>query len=153
MMFADKINISYLINIRNADSRAGCILTNSRSCNSICNKPTLPCIFSCLPRQQNFLPIRFEIGDHGAKLHSNSSQSVKLGAVPNSICGNNGSFQPANPNTREEIYLDDWRMTHKILDTAPFTFSWSIATPSRDTIKMGCDSDGPLAKSAVNWNT
>ena len=35
--------------------------------------------------------------------------------------------------------------------TAPFTFSWSIATPSSDTVKTGCSSVGPFTTSAVNW--
>ena len=35
--------------------------------------------------------------------------------------------------------------------TAPFTCSWSIATPFSDTVKTGCNSEGPFTTNAVNW--
>ena len=44
-----------------------------------------------------------------------------------------------------------WRTKSCTHATAPFTFSWSIATPFSDTVKTGCTSEGPLTTNAVNW--
>ena len=44
-----------------------------------------------------------------------------------------------------------WRTKSCTHATAPFTLSWSIATPSSDTVKTGCNSEGPLTTNAVNW--
>ena len=44
-----------------------------------------------------------------------------------------------------------WRTKSCTHTTAPFTFPWSIATPSSDTVKTGCSSEGPLTTSAGNW--
>ena len=46
-----------------------------------------------------------------------------------------------------------WRSKSWTYVTAPLTFWWLIATPSRDTVKMGCNFNGPLSTRAVNWNT
>ena len=37
--------------------------------------------------------------------------------------------------------------------TAPLTCSWSIATPSSNTVNTGCNSEGPFTTNAVNWKT
>ena len=44
-----------------------------------------------------------------------------------------------------------WRIKSCTRATAPFTFSWSIATPFSDIVKTGCNSEGPLTTNAVNW--
>ena len=44
-----------------------------------------------------------------------------------------------------------WRTNSWIHVPAPFIFSWSRATPLIGTVKIGCNSDGPLTTSAVNW--
>ena len=46
---------------------------------------------------------------------------------------------------------EGWQTKSCTQATAPFTLSWSIATPSSDTVNAGCTSDGPLTMSAVNW--
>ena len=44
-----------------------------------------------------------------------------------------------------------WRTKACTHATAPFTFSWSIATPFRETVKTLCNSEGPFTTNAVNW--
>ena len=44
-----------------------------------------------------------------------------------------------------------WHSKSCIHATAPFSFSWLIATPLRDTIKTGYNSEGPFTFNAVNW--
>ena len=44
-----------------------------------------------------------------------------------------------------------WRTKSCTHTTAPFTCSCSTATPSSDTVKTGCNSEGPLTTNAVNW--
>ena len=46
-----------------------------------------------------------------------------------------------------------WRTKSWTHATAPFTFSWLIAAPPRDTVKTKCNSEGPLTTNAVNWKT
>ena len=116
-MVLNILHISYLIDIRDADSFAGCRLTNSWWCNSFCTKPTLPCIFDRLPPWHNLLSARIQICNYGARLYMKCSPRVKLGTVSNSICGSNGSVQHATPSLREKVSLREQRMTHKILHT------------------------------------
>ena len=85
------LNISHLNDIGDADSRAGCSLTDSWGCNSFCTKPALTCIFHCLPSWHNFLPTRLKIGNYGANLYTNCSPRIKLRTLSNSNCGSNGS--------------------------------------------------------------
>ena len=143
VMFVHKLNISQLNNMKNQDNRAGRSLTNCWWYNSVCTKPMLPCIFDCLPPQHNFPPIPFKLGDHGSSFHTISFTTDKFGAVL-LIPVSEEKFLRVNRGWRTKTW------THAI---APFIFSWSIATLSRDTVKMKCDSDGPLTTSAVNWNT
>ena len=155
IMILDTLNISHLNNIRDADSRAGSSLTTNWWCNSVCTKPLLPWSFHCLPSQDDFLLTRLEIGYHGASLHANSAPRIKLGAVLSSIRGSNVSGQHAD-STLRKLFLcvpRGWCTKTWTQATAPFTSSWLIATPSRDTLKTGCNSDGPLTTDSVNWKT
>ena len=147
------LHISYLNDIRDRDSRAGCSLTNSWWCNSFRTKPTLPCIFDHLPSWYNFLSARLQICKYGAIIYTNRSPKVKLRTVPNSICGSDSSVQHADPSLGVKVSLREQRMMQKILHTCncPFTFSRLIATPLRDTVKMGCNSEGRFTTNAVNW--
>ena len=122
MVIAIILNVSHLNNNRNTDSRAGRSLTNRWRGNTVCTKPTLPCIFECVPPQRNFLHRGHPIGDYGANLHSNSSPIVKLVAVLNNVCGSNSIFQQSELNLKEGVSVCKFRVEHEILDTSSCSF-------------------------------
>ena len=135
----DSLALASSYDIRDADSRAGCSITNSWSFNSFCTKPTLPCIFGRLPSWYNFLSARLQVCNYGASFYTNCSPRVKLRAVLNSICGRNGSDQQADPSLREKVSLREQRMTHKILHTChcPLQFLKTDCNPIERDSKDG----------------
>ena len=126
IMLLNILHMSYLNDIRDADSRAGCSLTNSCWCNSFCTKPTFPCIFDPFPSWYNFLSARLQIRNYRASLYTNCSPRVKLRTVPNSICGSNGNVQHADLSLGEKVSLREQRMTHKILHTCHFPLHFLV---------------------------
>ena len=103
-------------------------------------------------RDTKFLSARLQICNYGASLYTNCSPTVKLRTVPNSICCSNGIVQHADPSLEEKIPLREQRMTHKILRTChcPLHLLMTDCNPLRDTVKTGCNSEGPFTSNAVN---
>ena len=116
-MLLNILHICYLNDIRDADSLAGCSLTNSWWCNSFCTKPTLPCIFHRLPSWHNFLSAWLQICNYGASRYTNCYPRVKCRTVSNSICGSDSSVQHFDPSLGKKVSLREQGMTHKILHT------------------------------------
>ena len=99
------LHIPYLNDIRDADSRSGCSLTNSWWGNCFGTEPTLPCIFHRFPPWCNFFAARLQIGNYRASLYTDSSPRVKPSIVSNSICGSESSVQHNDPSLREKASL------------------------------------------------
>ena len=116
-MLCNITHISYLNDIRDADSRSGYSLPSSWWGNSFGTEPTLSCIFHRLPPWHNFLSARLQICNYGASLYTDSSPRVKLWTIPHSILSSDSSVQHADPSLREKVSLCEQGMTHKILHT------------------------------------
>ena len=145
-MLLNILHISYLNDIREADSRAGCSLTNSWWSNSFCTKPTLPRMFDHLPWWYNFLSVRFQIRNYRDSLYTNCSRRVKFETVSNNICGSNGSFQHADPSLGEKASLREQRMTQKNLHTChcPLHYVMINCNPNEGHSKDGMQLWGTL---------
>ena len=145
MTFVDKLNICHLNNIRKTDSHEWRSLAKRSWCKSICKKPMLPCIFDCLPPQQNFLPTRHKIANQGASIfsivvqQSNSERCWRASAAATKV------FCLLILVLKKEFLWVNrgWPTKTWTNATTPFTFFWSIATASRDTVKMRCESGRP----------
>ena len=62
-------------------------------------------------------------------------------------------FKMLIPVSKKKLFCVNrgWRTKSCTHATAPFTWSWSIATPFSETVKTGCISEGPFTTNAVNW--
>ena len=153
LMLSHILHVPHLNNIGDADICLRRTLTDSWWGNGFSTKPPLPCILYRLPLGQNLPAARLQINNNGASFNTNSSPRVKMSTVSDGISGSDSTVEHPDPSLRKETSLGERRMTHKVLHASycPFTFSWSIATPSSDTVNTWCTSDGPFTISAVNW--
>ena len=64
-------------------------------------------------------------------------------------------FSMLIPVSEKKIHCvnEGWRTKSCTHAFAPLTWSWSIATPSSETVKMGCTSERPFTTNAVNGKT
>ena len=147
------LNISHLNNIRDADSHAGRSLTNSWKCNSFCTKPSSRVSLTAFLRSTTFSRHDLRPAITATTSTPIALQGSNLELCRTAFAAATAVFNRPIPVWEKKLLCVNrgWRTKSWTHATAPFTFSWLIATPSRDTIKTGCNSDGSLTTDAVNW--
>ena len=105
--------------------------------------PAYPWLSSCAAELSRNRPSGHRLG---GLPHTNGTPRVNFITQLNSICGSNSIVQHTDPRLRKKNFYVNWGWRTKFWTRtiALFTSLSSIATPLGDTVKLGCNSEGPL---------
>ena len=147
------LHVPHLNNIRDADSCSGApSLTADEATVSALNHRSRVSFIAFL-WDRIFSRQGFKSVITGPASTSIAPQGLNLSLFRTASAAVTAVFSMLIPVSEKKLLCvnEGWRTKSCTHTTAPFNFSWSIATPSSDTVKTECSSEGPLTTSAVNW--
>ena len=156
-MLLNILDISHLNNVRDADSSKGCSLTTSDDAT-----------VSAPNHRSRASSTAFRLDPTSSRHDSRSAITgpASILTAPqrliSELCRTASAavtavFKMLIPVSEKKFLCVNrgWRIESYTHVTAPITCLWSIATPLRDTVKMGCTCEGQFTTNAVNrkiWN-